>query len=230
MGRAPALVGFLLALSLALIIALAGPLLLFNPWYVSFEQARTDVPARLQTSQAEVDRVTGSILTDIWTGGDFAVTLDGQAPLLDASERSHMRDVGSLVRVLGTLLAVAALVLLFSLLTLRHERRRVGRLLLTAAGIVGTLAVVLAIVFAVAFEQAFLAFHELFFPQGNFLFGPDSNLLRLFPEPFWSEAALVAGLAIIVSAVIVTLIGWLLWRSHDATAEPPDWPPAPSSG
>ncbi|HEX5397003.1 MAG TPA: hypothetical protein VFX74_07935, partial [Candidatus Limnocylindria bacterium] len=110
MGRAPALVGFLLALSLALIIALAGPLLLFNPWYVSFEQARTDVPTRLQTSQAEVDRVTGSILTDIWTGGDFAVTLDGQASLLDASERSHMRDVGSLVRVLGTLLAVAALV------------------------------------------------------------------------------------------------------------------------
>jgi integral membrane protein (TIGR01906 family) len=230
MGRAPALVGFLLALSLALIIALAEPLLLFNPWYVSFEQARTAVPARLQPSQAEVDRVTGSVLTDIWTGGDFAVTLDGQAPLLDASERSHMRDVGSLVRVLGTLLAVAALVLLFSLPTLRHERRRVGRLLLTAAGTVGTLAVVLAIVFAVAFEQAFLAFHELFFPQGNFLFGPDSNLLRLFPEPFWSEAALVAGLAIIVSAVIVTLIGWLLWRSHRATAEPPDWPPAPSSG
>jgi integral membrane protein (TIGR01906 family) len=230
MGRAPALVGFLLALSLAVLIALAGPLLLFSPWFVSFEQARTDVPARLQTSQAEIDRVTGGILTDIWTGGDFEVSLDGQAPLLDANERSHMRDVGSLVRVLGTLLVVAALVLLFSLLTLRHERRRVGRLLLTAAGIVGTLAVLLAVAFAVAFDQAFLAFHEVFFPQGNFLFGPDSNLLRLFPEPFWSEAALVAGMAIIVSALIVTVIGWLVWRSHDAPPETPDWPLIASSG
>lgn len=230
MGRAPALVGFLFALSLALIIALAGPLLLFNPWFVSFEQARTHVPARLQTSQAEVDRVTGSILTDIWTGGDFSVSLDGHAPLLDANERSHMSDVGSLVRVLGTLLVVAGLVLLFSLLTLRRERRRVGRLLLTAAGIVGTLAVVLAVVFAVAFDQAFLAFHELFFPQGNFLFDPDSNLLRLFPEPFWSETALVAGLAIIVSALLVTVIGWLLWRSHRAPPEMPDWPVIVRSG
>jgi integral membrane protein (TIGR01906 family) len=213
MGRAPAPVGVLLALSAAIVITLAGPLLLFNPWFVSVEQSRTDVPQRLETTQSEVDRVTGAILGDIWTGGEFDVSLDGRTPLLDASERSHMRDVGSLVRVLGTLLIVALLVLLLSALTLRHERRRIGRLLLLASGIVGLLAIALAVVFAVAFEPAFLAFHQLFFPQGNFLFVPDSNLLRLFPEPFWFEAALAAGGAMIVSALIVAGIGWLLWRS-----------------
>lgn len=221
MGRAPGFVGFLLALSLGLLIALAGPLLLFNPWFVSFEQARSDVPARLATSQAEVDRVTGRVLGDIWSGGTFEVALDATGPLLDENERSHMRDVASLVRVLGTLAGVAALVLLFSVLTLRHERRRVGRLLLISASAVGLMAVVLAAAFAVAFDQAFLAFHEIFFPQGNFLFDQDSKLLRLFPEPFWFACALAAGIAIIVSALIVALAGW---RLSGARRQPPPRP------
>jgi integral membrane protein (TIGR01906 family) len=214
MGRAPALVGLLLAVSIAVLIALAGPLLLFNPWFVSLEQARSDVPARLETSQANVDRVTGAVLGDIWGGGDFEVSLDGRQPLLDSNERSHMRDVASLVRLLGTLAIVSVVVVAFTLLTLRRERRRVGRLLLVSAGIVGTVAVVVAAIFAVAFDQAFLAFHRVFFPQGNFLFGPDSNLLRLFPEPFWFDAALIAGVSIVIAALIVTVLGWWLWRAR----------------
>lgn len=219
MGRAPALVGLLLAVSVALLIALAGPLLLFNPWFVSFEQARSGVPARLETSQANVDRVTGEVLADVWGGGDFAASLDGDGPLLDANERSHMRDVASLVRLLGTLAFVSAVVVAFTVLTLRREQRRIGRLLLLSAGIVGSVAIVVAAIFAVAFDQAFLAFHRIFFPQGNFLFGPDSNLLRLFPEPFWFDAALIAGLSIVVAALIVTLVGWWLWRPRPGRPE-----------
>jgi uncharacterized membrane protein len=78
---------------------------------------------------------------------------------------------------------------------------------------VGVLAIVLGVLFAVAFDQMFLAFHELFFPQGNFMFGPDSNLLRLFPEGFWFDASLTAGTAIVLTAVAVTVAGWRLSRS-----------------
>ena len=73
-------------------------------------------------------------------------------------------------------------------------------------------AMLIVILFAVAFDQAFLAFHRIFFPQGNFLFGPDSNLLRLFPEPFWFDAALAAGGSIVVTALAVAAIGWRLLR------------------
>jgi integral membrane protein (TIGR01906 family) len=212
MRRAPWIVGVLLAISVALLIALAGPLLLFNPWFVSVEQARTDVPVRLGTTQAEVDRVTGEILGEIWTGGDFAVSLDGAQPLLTDAERSHMRDVGSLVRLLGTVLVVGVLVLLACLLLLRREPSRIGALLLSAASAVGLAALLIGLLFAVAFDQAFLAFHEIFFSQGNFLFGPDSNLLRLFPEPFWFDATLIAGASILVTAVVVALLGWWLLR------------------
>lgn len=212
MPRAPWTIGLLLAISVALLIALAGPLLLFNPWFVSGEQARTDVPARLSTTQAEVDRVTGEILGDIWTGGDFAVSLDGAQPLLTDAERSHMRDVGALVRLLGVILVIGLLIVLACLLLLRREPSRIGALLLSAASAVGLAALLIGLLFAVAFDQAFLAFHEIFFSQGNFLFGPDSNLLRLFPEPFWFDASLIAGASIFVTAVVVGLLGWWLLR------------------
>jgi len=218
MAHAPAPVAFVLAVSAAVLIALVGPLLLFDPWYVAAGQARADVPARLATSQPEVDRVTGQVLADIWLGGDFAVSLDGSSPLLTEAERSHLRDVSSFVRLLGVIALAAAVVLLGCLLALRRERRRIGALLLTAASGVGLGAVLIGLLFAVAFEPTFLAFHEIFFSQGNFLFGPDSNLLRLFPEPFWIEASLVAGGTIVVTALAVAAIGWRLLRRPASSA------------
>ena len=56
-------------------------------------------------------------------------------------------------------------------------------------------------------DTAFAAFHAVFFAAGTWQFGPDSNLLRFFPEPFWYEVALVAGVTILVGAVLVALLG-----------------------
>jgi integral membrane protein (TIGR01906 family) len=203
-------------LASALAIVLTGPLLLFNPWLVSAEQARHAVAASLGTDQASVDRVTVGMLRDLFVDGDFAQSLDGDLPILDPSERSHMADVGSLVRILVGLEAVAIAVLLVSGWLLRKERARRGRLLLGAALAVGALAVVLGLFFAVAFETAFAAFHALFFRQGTWQFGPDSNLIRLFPEPFWFETSLLAGLSIVLSAALAAWVAGRAMRSASA--------------
>lgn len=193
--------------ALAVAILLTGPMLLFVPPVVSFEQARHDVPALLGTDQATVDRATSSMLADLFTGGEFAASIDGQSPVLDAAERSHMRDVGGVVRMLLVvdLVALAAALLLGR--RLRNERRRRGRAMLLAAGSIGALAVVLGAIFAVAFDAAFTVFHGIFFPQGNWQFGPDSNLLRFFPEPLWFDLALLAGGSILVGALVMALLG-----------------------
>ena len=117
-------------------LVLTGPLLLFNPWFVSFEQARNDVPARLATTQTEVDRVTGAILCDLLLGcDDFAESLrrspsSATPPLLTDAERSHMRDVAHLVRVLWLALLVAVALVVAGLSVLRHQPRRIGAILL----------------------------------------------------------------------------------------------------
>ena len=207
--RAPAWVALAFGVGAALLILLTGPLLLFNPWFVGFEQGRHDVPALLGTTQDEVDRVTSSMLADLFGGGDFGASLDGSQPVLDASERSHMADVGWLARVLAAIDLLAIAVVLVAGWRLRGERPRRGSLLLTAARGIGVAALIGGILFAVAFDAAFAAFHALFFAAGTWQFGPDSNLLRLFPEPFWYEVALLAGAAILLAAALVALLGWL---------------------
>ena len=198
-------------------IVLTGPLLLFNPWLVSAEQARHGVAASLGTDQPNVDRVTVAMLRDLFLNGDFAAGLDGEAPILDPSERSHMADVGALVRILAGLEIAAILVLLVTGWVLRRERDRRGHLVLAAALAVGAGALVLGIFFAVAFDTAFASFHALFFRQGTWQFGPDSNLIRLFPEAFWFEASLLAGVTILLSSV---LAAWLARRDLAPTTAP----------
>lgn len=188
-------------------MTLTGPLLLFNPWFVGAEQDRHHVAARLGVDDRSVDRITGSLLHDLFLGGDFRVAFDTGEPILDASERSHMADVGALVR---TLAVVDLLALATAAVTWRALRREPGRraALVLASGVgVAVVAVGIGLVAAVAFDAFFLAFHRLFFREGTFLFGPQSNLLRLFPGDFWFEASLAAGLAVALPAVALAMIG-----------------------
>lgn len=212
MERAPWAAGLLFGLSLAIVVTLAGPLLLFNPWFTSALQARHGVAAALSTTTPEVDRVTGEILGDLYADGPFDAALSGDEPLLNERERSHMHDVAVLVRILLGVLVMALVVVGVALAWLRREPGRIGRIMLVAGGLIGGIAIVLAGIFAVAFEPAFLVFHELFFPPGTYLFEPGSKLITLFPEGFWFDAALAAGATIVIAAVLVTLIGFRLWR------------------
>ncbi|MEO6577687.1 MAG: DUF1461 domain-containing protein, partial [Candidatus Limnocylindria bacterium] len=203
----------LFGIGLAVAITLTGPLLLFNPWFTSVLQARHGVAADLGTTPAEVDRVTGAILGDLYLNGSFDVSLDVAEPLLDERERSHMSDVSRLVQLLAAVVVMALVTAAVTGAWLRRERPRQGRIMFTAAGSIGAVALVLAIVFAVAFEPAFLAFHTIFFPPGTYLFDEGSQLIVLFPDGFWFDASLAAGTAIILTALVVALVGFVRWRS-----------------
>jgi integral membrane protein (TIGR01906 family) len=221
MPRAPAAVGLLFGVALGLAVTLSGPLLLFNPWFTSALQARHEVAAAFGASQAEIDRVTGEILGDLYVNGPFDAALDPGQPLLDEGERSHMGDVSRLVQLLAGITVVAVVVAVITGAWLRREPRRQGMIMLIAGGTVGVVAIVLAGTFAVAFEPAFVTFHEVLFPPGTYLFAEGSNLIVLFPEGFWFDAALIAGAAVILSALIVSAIGLRRWRGGRGTATRP---------
>jgi Protein of unknown function (DUF1461) len=219
MNRAPWFVAAALGVSLAIVILLAGPLLLFNPPFVSALQQRHEVAAAFGLPQQAIDDVTTELLVDLLTDGDFDSAFSGQPPLLDERERSHMSDVARLVRILWILVIGAAVVAVLSARRMRGEPRRVGAVMLRTAAVIGAAALALALTFAVAFEPAFLAFHAIFFPPGTFLFEPGSNLITLFPRGFWFDASLTAGATIILSALLCALAGYRLWRS-----DPPQTP------
>ncbi len=182
--RVHPLIGFVFAVGVALSTLLTGPMLLFAPPFVSFMQDRHGVAELLGVDPATAHDATTTMLGDLLTGGDFAVSLDGAQPVLDASERSHMSDVGDVVRSLLLADVLALVVAMLGARRLRAERHRRGRLMLVAAGGLGAAAIVLGAFFALAFDTAFAAFHAIFFEAGTWQFGPDSNLLRFFPQPF----------------------------------------------
>jgi hypothetical protein len=188
------------------VVLLAGPLLLFNPWFVSALQDRHGVAAAFDAPRSEIDRVTGEVLRDLATGGGFDVSLHGR-PLLAGAERSHMSDVSRLVRILAALVVAAAGVAAVTGRRLRHEPHRMARTLVLTAGSLAVAAAVVAAIFVVAFEPAFLAFHAVFFPAGTYLFPPGSNLITLFPEAFWFEASVAAGATVVLSALVTFAVG-----------------------
>ncbi len=78
---------------------------------------------------------------------------------------------------------------------------------------------------AVAFDQAFTLFHEIFFPGGDWSFDPATeHLVQLYPTPFWElTAAVLVGGSVLIGAVV-----WALARRH-ARALESDGPAASAS-
>jgi hypothetical protein len=132
----------------------------------------------------------------------FVVEGGGIGPSLrefyDAAELAHLADVRGVLGGVGVAGAIAALVALVAWRGL--PRARVRRATLVAAGLV----VVAGAIAAVAFEPLFLAFHELFFPQGNFLFDPArENLTLLYPEAYWIGVTLRLGATAVAACLVV---------------------------
>ena len=205
-GRSRA-AGPLLGVGAALVILLTGPLLLFHPWPVGALQDRHGVAELLDLPDSEVGRLTDAILWDVFIGGDFGVELDGE-PFLNADERSHMTDVSDLVRTLLLVEVVAVGAALIAGRALRTQRQRRGRALVIAASALGLVAVLLGVGSLLSFEPLFMAFHGVFFAAGTWSFPPGSHLTSLFPEALFSDAAVLAGALVLLSAGLVAWLGW----------------------
>lgn len=132
------------------------------------------------------------------------VTQRGQNVFLPA-EVSHMTDVKHVM--LWALLGVTALAVI-ALLCMTGLRRKapgaIRKSLFLGAWITLILLVVLGILAALGWESFFTTFHEIFFSGGNWTFRESDSLIRLYPERFWVDSAVVIALvSVLVSAVIL---------------------------
>jgi len=125
-------------------------------------------------------------------------------PLYTPDEARHLADVRSLFG--WARFAMLAGFAIASLLVARaFGRHRAAALRLARDGaLAATVGVaVVAAAAALAFEPLFLAFHLVFFPQGNFLFDPaTSNLVVLYPDSYWYGVTLRAGAAFLAVAAL----------------------------
>ncbi len=141
-------------------------------------------------------------------------TLPGGQPLYNEREAQHMVDVHNLVQKGMLLLVILVVVYLLGGAFLYWKDRAALWRTLAAAGKVG-LGVLLTvlIVVALAWNWAFVTFHEVFFTGGTWMFPYSDTLIRLFPETFWQD-----GFATGVIGMLATCL--LVWF---AAAKLPAW-------
>jgi integral membrane protein (TIGR01906 family) len=139
--------------------------------------------------------------------------------LFTADEISHMADVRRVFD--GAKLLIPAGLFVMAIRLQRARSRSVGamlRLVRDGAAAAGVAVAAVGIVAVFAFEQAFLLFHEVFFPQGNFLFDPTtSNLVRLYPDWYWEGITFRIGLSFIAVAATVAFAAGLGLRRARST-------------
>jgi integral membrane protein (TIGR01906 family) len=203
-----AVLSIVVAVATMVVIAGVSVALFLTPTWVGFEQGRSGAAALTGYTAAEVDQVTGAVLHDLVIGPPaFAQTVDGLA-VFDQRERAHLVDVRSVFGGFGILVLLGFIVLVVARIWSHGGRtfRRgvgVGALVLAAGVVIGGL------ISAVAFDQAFETFHELFFAGGTYTFDPITDrLVQLFPIQFWEETSLAVGAVILLICSGVSL--WAL--------------------
>jgi hypothetical protein len=199
----------------ALVIVVVAVLDLTTPLWMHFAipSAGGGIPGlsldeNLQVSDRTIDQL-------LFGPGDFDIARgDFQPPcppgafcpmrrtIYTEAEAAHLRDARVLLW-LGIMLAVASAVLIGAALIHRPKDARRWRAVARGGAGVAIGAVVIGVVGYFAFDTLFVLFHEVFFPGGNWEFPADSNMIRLYPYPFWElTAAALGALCVIGSGAV----------------------------
>ena len=213
-----AALAWLAPVALALLLVTTNVRLTTNSLYV-YERLfeRNQVPARTGITLDGL-RDVGRQIQDYF-GSDAeplrvtAVVNSVPRDLFGADEASHMSDVKQLFlktyraqvgSVLFLLVAAAAAVVL--------HRRRSSELLaswLRRGSLISAVAIlVVGLASLVAFDQVFLLFHYIGFPEGNFTFNTTTDyLVRVFPNGFWEDITFLVGLMTLAEAALLYAVG-----------------------
>lgn len=209
-----------LTLTMPLLLVLIGIRLVMTPLFLQLEYNRMGFPAD-SYGFSTADRLTYApyAVNYLLNGEDISYLAELRfvegAPLFNVRELQHMRDVKAVTQIAFLGATLAGLVSVVSALTLYRTDRHMLWLSLRGGGFL-TLSLVLAIVIVsvVSWDFFFTTFHGLFFESGTWQFAYSDTLIRLFPEQFWFDAALVIGGLTVVGALFwVGLSQWRLSKS-----------------
>ncbi len=219
----------LLALAVPMILIGNGLWLLMNPWYVHAEYARPGFPdddygfTRAQRTELAVvglrsiqpqNREGVQVLRD--------ARLPGGGPAFDAQEIGHMNDVRRIVGViLRVELAGLAMILVLAIAArFGFARGFLSRALLAGSVLTLGFALTLGLVMLIDFDWFFRQFHLALFEGMTWYFDDTDTLLRLYPDAFWSDFAIVLSVLVLGQALALAGVTWW-WRRRGRVVQPP---------
>lgn len=203
-----------LTLVFPILLVIIGVRLVMTPIFLQFEYNRPDFPADFYGLTREERLYYAPFTLDYLIFNkplDYLADLrfDDGTPLFNARELRHMHDVQLLTQsafIIG--LAGAVLAVIIGLLLARTPQGRTQLRLGLRDGALLTigLIVTLVLVALLAWDTFFTQFHELFFESGTWYFLYSDTLIRLFPEQFWFDAAILVGVFALLGAIVMLVI------------------------
>lgn len=194
------LLSWLVTILVPMILVLTGVRLMMSSLFLKIEYNMPGFPAdrygfttaeRLYWSEIAKDYLLNN------AGIEFLADLrfeDG-SPVYNDRELKHMVDVKNVVNVALNVWLASLVGLLLLTMWARRERwteayraglRRGGWLTVVLVG-----AIILFVL--VSFGVFFVAFHNVFFEPGSWVFYYSDTLIRLFPERFWRDIFIYVG-------------------------------------
>jgi integral membrane protein (TIGR01906 family) len=207
----------LTAVSAAVAAAGLAVAVLLMPWFTSVGVRVAGAPAVVELGKGAALEAAESARRYATGRTDVLPERIGESPAFDVATAKHLDDVR---RVVATVrwVTIVALVALWNLVAhavahgtqaeLARGLRWGGRALLVAAA-------GLALAGLADFSSAFVAFHEVFFPHGGWLFPDDALIIRLFPERFWTMAGAAFAVLVAAGGVVLLLASRFVRRLFD---------------
>lgn len=130
-------------------------------------------------------------------------------------ELKHMEDVKAVTQgtyAFGIMVAISGILSGTYLWRTSRQHLRValtGGSMLTG-GIIG----VIILMALTAWDVFFIGFHQIFFEGDTWLFRYSDTLIRLFPEQFWFDAAIVIGGGVLLGAIFIFMGTWRWGHIH----------------
>jgi integral membrane protein (TIGR01906 family) len=218
------IVSALLMLLVPVLLVIGSVRLIMMPLWLQIEYTRPGFPVDLYGFTTE-DRLAygGYGITYLLNGEDinylaelrlpaekcvYEYTSDGTTcPMFGGEALSHMADVKTVTVAAFAVGLGAMLVGLVSGVWLRRVNRRAFWLALRQGSWL-TLTIIVVIVFGAvgAWDFFFDTFHALFFQAGTWRFLYSDTLIRLYPEQFWFDSAVMVGVFTVTGALFISEI------------------------
>ncbi len=198
---------------LRLVIFLATMVfILLLPIYFLLWQQSLIVKTVITTQNIEV--IDEKQLTDLTKQTLNFLLNKSQLPnIFTENETAHMADVALLVRqgFYVLLITILLLILLYIFFKFLGSPEVFYKLFRSGAIFSMILLFVLALLVLIDFTVNFLYFHNIFFPQGNFIFPESSLLIQIFPERFFKEIMIYIFMgAVFLAGSIITFATYRL--------------------
>ncbi|MGY4542031.1 integral membrane protein (TIGR01906 family) [Arthrobacter sp. UYNi723] len=189
-----------------------------SPLFLWIEYQRPGFPADLFGFSTEERLIYGSYTLDyvlnLAPAGYLGrlVNAEGGRLFLE-SEVGHMADVKGVLSVSFLVAFVMLLIAVASCVYLAWRYHgAVRRALFSGAVLTLALIVALTVSAVLAWEAFFAQVHALFFAAGTWTFRVDDTLIRLFPEQFWTDAAITIAALVFLVTTLTVAFGWPVRR------------------